>query len=149
MKKIVLIFLFLTSFVSASEVQWQKDLVAAKANATKVDKPILFVSSRHTCKYCVMLERTTFGDPRVIKALNEDFISFTSWSDEGDVVPQELWRPGTPAIWFLLPNGSPMYEPLMGAVGPEDFLQALSIVREEYNKNYKKKSKNDFYKLKK
>ena len=149
MNKIVLVFLLFTSVVFSSEIDWQKDLASAKANATKVDKPILFVSSRHTCRYCVMLERTTFADPRVIKALNEDFISFTSWSDEGDVVPQELWRPGTPAIWFLRPDGVPMYEPLMGAVGAEDFLQALSIVREEYNKNYKKKKKNDFYKLKK
>ncbi len=141
MNKIVLVFLLFTSIVFSSEINWQKDLVAAKVKAKKVDKPILFVSSRHTCKYCVILEKTTFGDPRVIKALNEDFISFTSWSDEGDVVPQKLWRPGTPAIWFLLPNGAPMYEPLMGAVGAEDFLKALSIVREEYNKNYKKKNK--------
>ncbi len=141
MSKIVLVFLLFTSIVFSSEIDWQKDLVAAKANAKKADKPILFVSSRHTCKYCVILEKTTFADPRVIKALNKDFISFTSWSDEGDVVPQELWRPGTPAIWFLRPSGVPMYEPLMGAVGPDDFLKALSIVREEYNKISKKKNK--------
>ena len=139
----------MTSVAFSSEIKWQKDLDAAKLNAIKQDKPILFVSSRHTCKYCVVLEKTTFHDPRVIQALNKDFISFTSWSDEGDEVPRDLWRPGTPAIWFLLPDGKPMYEPLMGAVGAENFLEALSIVREEYNKSHKKKNKNDFYKLKK
>ena len=148
MHKIIISLLLLSSVVFSSGVKWQKDLKSSLLNATKVDKPILFVSSRHTCKYCVILEEKTFGDARVIKALNEDFISFTSWSDEGDIVPKALWRPGTPAIWFLLPSGEPMYEPLMGAVGPEDFLNALSIVKEEFNKTHKKK-KNDFYKLKK
>ena len=148
MSKIIIALLLFSNISFASGVSWQKDLKEALANASKVDKPILFVSSRHSCKYCVVLEKQTFGDQRVIKALNKDFISFTSWSDEGDIVPQELWRPGTPAIWFLLPNGEPMYEPLMGAVGPDQFLQALTIVNEEFNKKYKKK-KNDFYKLKK
>jgi len=148
MHKIIISLLLLSSVVFSSVVNWQKDLKSSLVNAAKIDKPILFVSSRHSCKYCVILEEKTFGDARVIKALNQDFVSFTSWSDEGDVVPQMLWRPGTPAIWFLLPNGEPMYEPLMGAVGPEDFLNALSIVKEEFNKTHKKK-KNDFYKLKK
>lgn len=148
MHKIIISLLLLSSVVFASGVKWQKDLKETLATASKVEKPILFVSSRHSCKYCVILEEKTFGNAKVIKALNKDFVSFTSWSDEGDIVPKALWRPGTPAIWFLLPNGQPMYEPLMGAVGPEDFLQALSIVKEEFNKTYKKK-KNDFYKLKK
>ena len=139
MRKIIISLLLLSSIVFGASIDWMKDLKEAQANAMKLDKPILFVSSRHTCKYCVILERKTFGDARVIKALNEDFVSFTSWSDEGDVVPQELWRPGTPAIWFLLPSGQPMYEPLMGAVGADDFLNALSIVKKEYNKTHKKK----------
>ncbi len=148
MYKFFISMLLVTQIVSASGVIWQKDLKSALEHAKKVNKPILFVSSRHTCKYCVMLEEKTFGEARVIQALNEDFVSFTSWSDEGDIVPDVLWRPGTPAIWFLLPSGQPMYEPLMGAVGANDFLNALSIVKEEYNKSHKKK-KNDFYKLKK
>ena len=149
MKKIILSLLLLVSASLASNVHWQKDLKTALAQAQKVGKPLLLVSSRHTCKYCVMLDETTFKNSKVVKALNKDFVAFTSYSDEGDVMPRELWRPGTPAIWFLLPSGEPMYEPLMGAVGADDFLKALSIVREEYNKTYKKKNKNDFYKLKK
>lgn len=139
MRKIIIGLLLLSSIVFGEGVNWMKDLKEAQATALKLDKPLLFVSSRHTCKYCVMLEEKTFGDTRVIKALNEDFVSFTSWSDEGDIVPKKLWRPGTPAIWFLLPSGQPMYEPLMGAVGPENFLKALSIVKKEYNKTHKKK----------
>jgi thioredoxin-related protein len=95
----------------------------------------MFISSRHTCKYCVILEDETLSDPDVIKELNKDFISVVSYSDDNDYIPQELWRPGTPAIWFLNPDGSPMYQPLMGAYPKEPFLYALSVVKKEFKKN--------------
>jgi hypothetical protein len=49
-------------------------------------------------------------------------------------MPRELYRPGTPAIWFLLPSGEPMFEPVMGAIDANNFLKALSIVEKEFNK---------------
>jgi thioredoxin-related protein len=125
--------LFATS-IFADEIKWAKDFDSGIKMAQKENKPVLFVFSRHTCKYCVILEETTFSDPRVIKELNKDFVSIIAYSDENDAMPQELWRPGTPTIWFLLPSGQPMYQPLMGAVGEDNFLQALSIVEKEFIK---------------
>jgi len=122
-----------------SEIHWAKDFQSGIKTATKENKPVLFVFSRHTCKYCKILEQTTFSDARVIKALNKDFISIISYSDENDYLPRELWRPGTPTIWFLMPNAQPMYQPLMGAVGEEPFLQALGIVKNEFDKRNKTK----------
>lgn len=63
-------------------------------------------------------------------------------------MPRELWRPGTPAIWFLLPSGEPMFEPVMGAIDANNFLKALDIVKKEF-KTRQKKDNNDFYKLNK
>lgn len=132
----ILIYLLLIFAVnlSASGIEWAKDYNAGLETAKKVDKPVLFVSSRHTCKYCVILDETTFKDSQVIKELNSNFVSIISYSDDNDYMPKELWQPGTPAIWFLLPSGEPMYQPLMGAMGAEEFLKALAIVKEEYNK---------------
>jgi len=123
----------------ASEINWAKDYYEGITNAQQSDKPVLFVSSSHACKYCVILDNTTFKDQRVVERLNKGFVSVISYSDEGDYLPRELWRPGTPAIWFLLPSGQPMYEPLMGAMNADNFLKALSIVEEEYNKEKNKK----------
>lgn len=120
--------------LSASEIKWAKDYDAGMKEAKKVNKPVLFVSSRHTCKYCVILDNTTFKDEKVIKELNANFVSIISYSDEQDYMPKELWQPGTPAIWFLLPDGVPMYQPLMGAMDAASFLQATDIVKEEFNK---------------
>ncbi len=137
-KVFISLLLLLSVNAAAASINWAKDYNEGLGDAKKVNKPVLFVSSRHTCKYCVMLDETTFKDEKVIKELNRDFVSIISYSDENDYMPKELWRPGTPAIWFLLPSGEPMYQPLMGAMDATNFLKALSIVREEFNKGQKK-----------
>ncbi len=133
MRKILIyIALLFATATMASEINWAKDFKAGIKEASRFNKPILFVSSRHTCKYCVVLDETTFKDKKVIEALNKDFISIISYSDENDYMPKELWQPGTPAIWFLLPNGEPMYQPIMGAMNVKNFLNAVAIVKEEF-----------------
>jgi len=142
MYKIILVLsLLFTTTLMANEIHWAKDFKSGIEKATKEKKPVLFVFSRHTCKYCVILEKTTFADKRVIRALNKDFVSIIAYSDEGDAMPQELWRPGTPTIWFLKSNGAPMFQPLMGAVGKDAFLEALGIVKNEFDKSNKKNGK--------
>ena len=137
MRKLLLVVLLFASSLMASEIHWAKDFKSGVAEATKLKKPILFVFSRHSCKYCVILEKKTFRDKRVIKALKRDFVSIVSYTDENDYTPRELWRPGTPTIWFLQPNGVPMFQPLVGAVGPDDFLRAVAIVKEEFDSREK------------
>ena len=136
--------LFATSLM-ANEIHWAKDFDSGIAKAQKENKPVLFVFSRHTCKYCVILEKTTFADKQVIEALNRDFVSIIAYSDENDVMPRELWRPGTPSIWFLMPSSQPMYRqgrnfPIMGAVGKKYFMQLLGKVKNDFDKRNLKKS---------
>ena len=133
-KIFIYLLLIFTLNANASEIKWAKDYNAAIEEAKKTNKPVLFISSRHTCKYCVQLDETTLKDEEVIKKLNKDFISIISYSDDNDYMPKELWHPGTPAIWFLLPDGEPMFQPLMGAIKSKNLLEALDIVREKFNK---------------
>ena len=138
LKKILFIMTISLSSLMASEIHWAKDYDSGLKEAKKQNKPVLFISSRHTCKYCVLLDNTTLKDDNVIKALNRDFISIANYSDEGDITPRHLYRPGTPAIWFLLPSGEPMYQPIPGAIGADQFLNALGIVKDEFDKTAKK-----------
>ncbi len=137
MRKVLAIILLVSSLFGG-EIKWAKDFNSGVEQAKKANKPILFVSSRHSCRFCVILEETTFKDKKVIDELNKNFISIISYSDENDYMPDELWRPGTPAIWFLKSNGEPMYQPLMGAVDAPNFLQGISIVKDEFKKIGKK-----------
>ena len=147
LKKLILVLIFV-GVAFSSEIKWEKDFNTAVQSAKKLNKPIFFVSSRHTCRYCVVLEQTTFQDAQIIQDLNDNFVSVVAYSDENDYMPKRLWRPGTPAMWFLQSDGTPLFEPLMGAYGAKDVLQALKQVKEEF-KAVSVKEKNDFYKLKK
>lgn len=139
LKKIILMMFLLGASLVASEIKWAKDFESGIKESKAKNKPVLFVFSRHTCKYCVILDETTFKDKKVVEALNKDFVSIISYTDENDYTPKELWRPGTPALWFLMPDGEPMYQPLMGAIDANNFLKALEIVKEEFNKKAGKK----------
>jgi len=134
MKHIILVLLLTVSSLFAESIQWEKDFESGIKNATTQNKPVLFVFSRHSCHYCKILDKTTFQDKDVIKALNKDFTSIISYTDENDYTPKELWRPGTPTLWFLSPKGEPIFQPLVGAVDAENFLKALAIVKTEFDK---------------
>ncbi|MDQ7044106.1 MAG: DUF255 domain-containing protein [Sulfurimonas sp.] len=145
MYKILLAIVLITTSLLASEVKksilWQKDFKSGIKEAKKENKPVLFVYSRHTCKYCVVLEKNAFSDKRVIDALNKDFISIISYTDENDYTPRELLSSATPTLWFLKPDGHPMFQPLMGAVDKKSFLEALHIVKKEFDKVNEKREK--------
>jgi len=142
MRKIFLLVVALfATMLMADEIHWAKDFKSGIKQATKQHKPVLFIFSRHSCKYCVILEKETLNTDEVTKALNKDFIAIISYSDDNDYTPQELWRPGTPTIWFLKSNGEPMYQPLIGALPKEKFLEALGIVKTEFLKQNKKRVK--------
>jgi len=141
MRKILLMVVMLSSLLSASPIHWEKDLKVAITKATKLKKPILFISSRHTCKYCVMLERTTLSNPKIVNELNRNFITVVSYSDDKDYLPKDLWRPGTPAIWFLDTHGEPLFQPIMGAIDSENFEKAIVVVKQEFIKRLKEEAR--------
>ena len=134
MKKVLLAVLLVSSVLFGQGIHWEKDFSAAVAKAKKVHKPIFFVYSRHSCKWCRHLEATTFRDPKVIAALNSGFVNVVSYTDENDYVPRGLMLPGTPGLWFLDSRGEPMFQPVQGAVGAADLRRAIQIVEKEYRK---------------
>ena len=133
-KKIVLVVLLVASSLHAEALKWAKDFNSGIERAKKEHKPVMFVYSRHGCKYCMLLEGDTFSNQGIVKNLNKNFISVVSYSDENDYIPRELWRPGTPTIWFLDSDGMPMYQPIMGYVDSKQFPQILEVVKLDFKK---------------
>jgi len=134
--------LILATSLFAEGIHWAKDYQSGIKQATKEKKPVMFVISRHTCKYCVILEQNTFSDKRVIERLNRDYISIISYTDERDYIPNGMFTGGTPTTWFLNSNGESMFPPVVGAHSPEDYMSALQVVQEKFdtiNKNGKTK----------
>ncbi len=134
-KKIVLTLLIAMGAFGA-EVHWAKDYKSGIAKAQKEHKPVLFIISRDTCKYCILLDNTTLKDPKVVDELNKNFIAIRSWTNEGDYIPYVLGQntPGLPGIWFLDSDGEPLFQPLLGYVKKENFYGALKTVEAEFQK---------------
>jgi len=139
-KNIIIAMLFIASSVFATEVNWAKDYYSGIKQATKENKPVLFIISRDTCKYCVMLDNQTLKDKKVVKMLNKDFVSIRSWVNEGDFIPENLakYTPGLPGIWFLTSKGEPMFKPMLGFIEKDRFLESLAIIYTEFKKQNKK-----------
>ncbi|AFV96946.1 MULTISPECIES: thioredoxin family protein [unclassified Sulfuricurvum] len=135
MKKIFLMLLMCVTVIFAVEIKWEKEYSAAIAKSKAAQKPLMFIVSNHHCRFCVQFETTTLKNPKVVQKLNADFISAIVYIDENPLFPRQLNVPGTPGTWFLKSDGEPMYQPVMGAVESEQFLNALDMVKQEYKKS--------------
>jgi thioredoxin-related protein len=143
-KLLVLLFLFAATLF-ASDLHVEKNFKEMMINADLKNRPIMFIISRHTCKYCIMLEKQTLSKPEIIKRLNKEFITYIAYIDDGDMFSQDYWRPGTPSIWFLDDKGAPLGDPLMGMVEEKNMLEIFDEVQKRFNKR-KKSSQYDYMK---
>lgn len=134
MKHIIAGIILLASTLSAEGIHWEKDLIAAVAKAKQEHKPIFFVLSSHYCKWCYRLEQDTFQDKRVIDALNRTHVNAIAFYDERDYVPSSLRVSGTPAMWFLNSDGTPLFQPIRGYAKPDLLIMATKEVVKEYAK---------------
>jgi thioredoxin-related protein len=133
MKKIILLVLIVCMNLFGSELVLQKSFKNVLIQADMAQKPIMFIVSRHTCKYCIMLEKETLSKADVIEALNKDYVTYIAYTDDDDAFPEEFWRPATPTIWFLDDEGKAMSEPIMGAVDQENLLKILDTVSKSFS----------------
>jgi len=133
MKKIIFALLILTFSLFGADIKWEKDIGSAVDRAAKEKKPLMVLVTKNGCRWCEVLKEKTLKTPKVVSIVNHDFVAYEGVVDEG-TVPPSLMTQGTPATWFIK-GKSPMFEPIMGAVGSEDLLKALDIVKQEYKKS--------------
>jgi thioredoxin-related protein len=137
MKKIIFAFWLLATALLGAELKWEKEIESAVDRAVKEKKPLMVLVTKNGCKWCDVLKQKTLKDPTVSAVLNRDFVLFEGVVDEGNV-PPSLMTQGTPATWFIK-GKTPMFEPVMGAIERDDFLEALDVVKQEYKKTGMKK----------
>ena len=94
------------------------------------------------CKFCELMEKETFTKPKIIRYLNDNFISIKVNSDaEKGLATRYLVR-GLPTMWFLGEDGEKIgYHP--GYVTSDMFLPYLRYIESD---KYKNMSFQDFLK---
>lgn len=135
----LLVITTLTMF--ASGIKWEKDYSSGVKMAKALNKPMFFVISSHTCRFCIIYDKSSLSNPKVAEKLNRDFVNVIAYVDDNVPFPDDLYVGGTPATWFIAPNGEPMFQPLMGAIEPEKLQKALDLVKVEHTKAIKSKIK--------
>lgn len=123
-----------------SGINWMA-LDTARAQSKKTGKPVLVSFYTTWCGYCKKMDRETFRNPSVIKAVNENFLPVMIDGDEEPALSRTYAVRGYPTIVFTDDAGksllaSPGYRP------PEHFLALLKYV---HSGMYKKMTYEKFY----
>jgi len=122
-------------------VAWKEYENASKLSG-KSGKHLLINFYADWCKYCKVMEKTTFQNEDVVSYMNRNFISTRINSDENRALAQEFSIRGLPSTWFVKPDGTKLtYIP--GLVKPKLFLLVLKFI---HTRSYEKGSFEDYVK---
>lgn len=136
-------FLLLTSFTKTdNELKWL-DWNTGYPMAKKANKIILVDAYTNWCGWCKKMDRDTYTDPKIIGALNRDFviikfnpeIAEIQYDLDGvKISGRELFAQltqgkstGFPTTYFIQPNKKQI-QIAAGYLGPEDFLKVLDQI---------------------
>jgi thioredoxin-related protein len=119
-------------------INWM-EFDAGMAKAKQDGKPIMVDFYTTWCKYCKLLEETTYKDPEIVSILNKNFICIKVDAESQDKVTdmgKQMTKAelagvykvqGYPTIWFLNDKGEKI-GPVPGYSGPEDFKPVLTFI---------------------
>jgi len=106
-------------------IDWRPWDEAALAEARRVNKPIFLSIGYASCHWCHVMARKTFADPRVVGTLNRHFVNILVDREERPdldhhfmaIMSAMLGFSGSPANFFLTPDGTPLFA--AGYLGPD------------------------------
>ncbi len=116
-------------------IDWHPWGVEARKQAQREEKLILVSIGYASCHWCHVLARTTFADERVIKTLNDHFVSVLVDREERpdldthfmEIMLAMTGRSGYPANYLLTPDGVPLFA--AGYLAPDPEYGAPGFVR--------------------
>ncbi len=86
-------------------VRWNEWEPGTLARAAAEGKLIFLDIGATWCHWCHVLDRTSLADPRVVKMLNEDFVSVRVDTDRRPDINERYNQGGWPTTAVLLPDG--------------------------------------------
>src|SRR4051812_11204177 len=106
LRPLAMLALLLAAFTApAQEIAWHKDYGTALKEAKATGKPLLLNFTMFGCHWCQTLDRTTFRDPAIIKALSERFVPLKVQSEDYPALVQTLGVESYPTLVVAGPTG--------------------------------------------
>jgi thioredoxin-related protein len=103
---LVLSLLAVPSLVCGQEVQWYRDLNAARNVAKNGNRPMVIDFGTVNCHWCKQLDATTLRDPRIVKLLAENFVAVKIDANKEPALAQSMGVTAFPTLIFARSDGT-------------------------------------------
>jgi tetratricopeptide (TPR) repeat protein len=113
----------------AQSVRWRTDYNAARKEAAETGRPILIDLVTENCMWCKRLEASTFRDPTILAALNDQFIPLKLDAERDPTLAQALRVQSYPTMVIAAPDGKilALLEGYMEAPRLNEYLQRAVV----------------------
>jgi thioredoxin-like negative regulator of GroEL len=91
---------------SNSEVRWRGDYNQARREALDKGLPLVIDFGTKTCRYCILLDQTTFRDPKVVGLMNDRFVPLKIDADVEVKLAYDLRIASYPTVVLASPDGT-------------------------------------------
>lgn len=129
------VFVVWTHQAPDNQVTWEKFNMHGMNQAVKEHRPIVIKFTADWCAYCIQMQRTTFADPRVVKALGlfkTMKVDMTKPTRKLRMIQRNMGVTGLPTVVFIDGDGDLMHQmTLKGYVDADEFLLHLKQVFEK------------------
>ena len=139
MRRLIVIFLLLGSFIFANELKWEKDIPTAFNKALKENKTVMVFVSTSNCRWCVKMKKRTLLDNGIFKKL-ENYILVKTIKDSKEAQKHLPEVEYVPTIFFYSPKKE-LYERVTGYFGVFDFLSWINDVELKKSLEIEKKKR--------
>ncbi|MEE8449133.1 MAG: DUF255 domain-containing protein [Thermodesulfobacteriota bacterium] len=115
------------------KIDWRDWETKAFQLAKEQNKPVLLDISACWCHWCHVMDRTTYRDPKVVQAVNQDFVAVKVDNDRRPDINDRYNQGGWPTTVFLTPEG----EVIAGGtyIPPGQMIDVLAKIKDLYHNN--------------
>ncbi len=117
-------------FIKLGGVTFHTSLPAGINESKDLNKPIFLYFRSETCYWCIVFEKESLSDERVIEILNKNFVLISIDEIKQKKVAANLNVWSSPYMIFFEPDGGEILR-IPGYVKKEDFLEKLNEVLEK------------------
>lgn len=115
------------------KINWRDWETKAFQLAREQNKPILLDISASWCHWCHVMDSTTYREPKVVQAVNQDFVPVKVDNDRRPDINERYNQGGWPTTVFLTPEG----EVIAGGtyIPPGQMVEVLAKIKDVYQQN--------------
>ncbi len=116
-------------FSKTEELNWEKDIHAARSVAVREGKPMLLVFGAEWCTFCKKMEKSTLANPQMVKYINSTFVPVHIDVDKDPRVAKILEVESLPCTIILSPQAD-LLGRIDGYENPADLYKKLTAAKQ-------------------